>query len=79
LRDKRFTLVEFAADLPPILFDYDHNGEAENVADQPNYQGDLNRLTRQILRHRMKNMDHTLSLFSITKDGPRQKLRHPRV
>lgn len=79
LRDKRFTLVEFATDLPPILFDYDHNGEAENVADHPNYQGDLNRLTRQILRHRMKNMDHTLSLFSITKDGPRQKLRHPRV
>jgi arylsulfatase A-like enzyme len=75
LRDARFSLVEFAADLSPILFDHDANGEQENVADQPEYQSELNRLTRLMLRHRMKNMDHTLSLMTITDDGPRQKPR----
>jgi arylsulfatase A-like enzyme len=79
LRDARFTLVEFAADLPPILYDHEGHGEQANVAEQPDYQGDLSRLTRLMLRHRMKNMDHTLSLVTITKDGPRQKLRHQRA
>lgn len=76
LREARFTLVEFAADLPPILYDHDAHGEAVNVADKPEYQQDLNRLTRVLLRHRMKNMDHTLSLSTITNDGPHQRLRH---
>ncbi|WP_411351489.1 alkaline phosphatase family protein [Leisingera aquaemixtae] len=71
LRDGRFTLVEFAADLPPMLFDAEGQGEMENVAGQPEYAADLNRLTRLMLRHRMKNMDHTLSLVSITADGAR--------
>lgn len=79
LREARFTLIEFAAELPPILFDHDGQGEQENVAEQPEYQGELNRLTRAMLRHRMKNMDHTLSLSTITNEGPRQKLRHPRT
>ena len=78
LREARFTLVEFAADLPPILYDHELHGEAENVADQSKYQSELNRLTRLMLRHRMKNMDHTLSLITITNDGPRQKSRHRR-
>ncbi|UWR88085.1 sulfatase-like hydrolase/transferase [Phaeobacter inhibens] len=76
LRDARFTLVEFAADLPPLLFDHDDLGEAVNVAEHPDYQGDLARLTRQMLRHRMRNMDHTLSLDTITPQGPRRQLRH---
>lgn len=78
LRETRFTLVEFAADLPPILYDHDGRGEEENVADRPEFQKDLNRLTRLMLRHRMKNMDQTLALTTITADGPHQKLRHPR-
>lgn len=76
LRDARFTLVEFAADLAPILFDHHANGEAENVATQAVYQDDLSRLARQMLRHRMKNADHTLSLVAITKDGAREIERH---
>ncbi len=76
LRDGRFTLVEFAADLPPLLFDHHGAGEMENVAEDPAFQGDLARLCRQMLRHRMRNMDHTLSLHSITSDGPRQQNRH---
>jgi len=76
LRDGRFTLVEFAADLPPILYDHAAQGEAANVAGLPGYQGDLARLTRQMLRHRMRNMDHTLSLCTITNDGARTAMRH---
>ncbi|WP_424980407.1 alkaline phosphatase family protein [Leisingera sp. S232] len=71
LRDERFTLVEFAADLPPILFDSQGRGELENVAGKQEYAAELNRLTRLMLRHRMRNMDHTLSLTSITPDGAR--------
>jgi len=76
LREERFTLVEFAADLPPILYDHEAQGEAVNVADLPYYQTDLARLGREMLRHRMRNMDHTLSLDTITDDGPRRQQRH---
>nr|WP_237029007.1 sulfatase-like hydrolase/transferase [Phaeobacter porticola] len=76
LRDARFTLVEFAADLPPLLFDHDKGGERVDVAHDPTYQTALTRLTRQMLRHRMRNMDHTLSLHTITPEGPRQQSRH---
>ncbi|WP_120500068.1 sulfatase-like hydrolase/transferase [Roseovarius sp. EL26] len=76
LRDARFSLVEFAADLPPMLFDHHGKGELENVADQPEFTSDLNRLTRAMLRHRMRNMDHTLSLDTITTDGPKSRSRH---
>lgn len=77
LREPRFTLVEFAADLPPILYDHENRGELENVADNPAYQGELARLCRLMLRHRMRNMDHTLSLVTITEDGPAYTPRHP--
>jgi len=76
LRDARFTLVEFAADLPSILFDHMAKGEMENVADNPDYAADLARLRRRMLQHRMRNMDHTLSLHSITGDGPKSKPRY---
>ena len=76
LRDDRFTLVEFAADLPPLLFDHHGKGEMENVAEDPAFASDLARLTRQMLRHRMRNMDHTLSLDTITNDGPKRQSRH---
>ena len=77
LRDDRFTLVEFAADLPPLLFDHHGRGEFENVADKPEFAADLARLGRQMLRHRMRNMDHTLSLHSITAEGAKSRPRHP--
>lgn len=75
LRDDRFNLVEFAADLPPMLFDRHSNWESENVADKPEYAQDMMRLTRQLLRHLMRNADHTLSLFEITSDGPKMAKR----
>ncbi|MEP4035353.1 sulfatase-like hydrolase/transferase [Pseudophaeobacter sp.] len=76
LRDGRFTLVEFAADLSPLLFDHHGAGEMENVALNKEFLADLTRLTRQMLRHRMRNADHSLSLHSITADGPRVKQRN---
>jgi len=76
LRDARFTLVEFAADLPPLLFDHRGKGEFENVADKPEFSADLARLGRQMLRHRMRNMDHTLSLHSITPQGAKIRARY---
>ncbi|NOD47560.1 MULTISPECIES: alkaline phosphatase family protein [unclassified Ruegeria] len=76
LRDERFTLIEFAADLPPILFDHQSKGEFENVAHKPELAPDLARLSRQMLRHRMKNMDHTLSLHSITSEGAKSRSRY---
>ena len=67
--------MEFAAELPPLLFDHHGAGEVENVAEEPAMQADLARLTRTMLRHRMKNADHTLSLDQITQDGPRRFTR----
>ena len=75
-RDERFTLVEFAADQPPILFDHAQNGELENVADKPEYQADLARLTRRMLRHQMQNRDQTLAMTMITGDGAVTRSRH---
>jgi arylsulfatase A-like enzyme len=69
LRSGSLTLVEFAADLPPMLFDSGVKDGMENLADRPEYQKDLTRLTREMLRHRMKNMDHTLSTWTITPQG----------
>ncbi|MCK0141180.1 alkaline phosphatase family protein [Aliiroseovarius sp. F20344] len=77
LRDSRFTLIEFAADLPPLLFDHEGKGELEDIAENPEFAADLARLTRQMLRHRMRNMDHTLSYDMITDNGPKRAQRYP--
>ncbi|NRP14290.1 MULTISPECIES: alkaline phosphatase family protein [unclassified Aliiroseovarius] len=72
LRDNHLTLIEFADEtLDPILFDHRANGETENLAQNPSYATDLARMSRQMLRHRMRNMDHTLSMDMITHSGPR--------
>lgn len=76
LRSEQFTLVEFAADLPSVLFDHRRRGEMENVADRAEYATDLARLSRLMLRHRMVNADHTLSLDAVTKDGVMRQTRH---
>ena len=76
LRDAQFTLVEFAGDLPPLLFDHVKKGELENVAEQANYAPDLARLTRQMLKFRMQNMDRSLALSALTAQGPQTAFRH---
>lgn len=76
LRDERFTLVHFAADLPSMLFDSEGHGEMENVAAKPEMQSDLMRLTQMMLSHRMAHMDHTLSTSSVTNDGIKNAPRY---
>lgn len=76
LREERFTLVEFAADLPPMLFDRQGAGEFANVADMPAHAADLSRLTRKMLRHRMRHADQTLALTTITAQGPKTVPRY---
>ena len=77
LRDDRFTLVEFAADLPPLLFDDSGGGELENIADRKEHAETLARLTREMLRHRMRHMDKTLSNWLVTPDGARHPVKNP--
>ncbi|KUP90544.1 sulfatase-like hydrolase/transferase [Tritonibacter horizontis] len=75
LRDDRFTLVVFAADLPPVLFDHHGAGEMVNVAAAAEHAEDLSRMMQAMLRHRMRNMNHLLSLDAITPEGAKQARR----
>ena len=76
LRDEQFTLVEFASDLPPLLFDHTNKGEFENVAEKESYAPKLAQLTRQMLKFRMQNMDRSLALSALTAQGPQTVFRH---
>ena len=75
LRDEQFTLVEFASDLPPLLFDHANKGEFENVAEKESYAPKLAQLTRQMLKFRMQNMDRSLAFGAITAKEPRTAYR----
>ncbi len=79
LRSPRYSLIEFASDLPPILFDFAASGEMKNVAEDPEYADILYQMTRRILHHRTAYTNHTLSLDFITTEGPRQTRRHPQA
>ena len=70
LREDRFKLVHFNADLPPLLFDLDADPfEMANLADDPAHAATLLRLTRKLLSHRMKHADRTLADVKITANG----------
>jgi len=70
LREADLTLVHFNGGLPALLFDHRAKGEAQNLANDPAYAGDVLRLTRKMLNHRMTHANSTLSSFGITSDGP---------
>ncbi len=70
LRENRFKLVHFNGGLPPLLFDMQSDmGEMRNLADDPAYSGELLRMTRKLLDHRMRHADHTLSDMKVTGAG----------
>lgn len=71
LREDRFTLVQFACDLAPMLFDHDEAGEMQDLAANPEYADTLMRLTARMLRHRMRHSDQTHGQTLITAAGPR--------
>ncbi|MGI9393898.1 MAG: phosphonate monoester hydrolase, partial [Boseongicola sp.] len=69
LRNDTHRFVQFAADLPPVLFDMDAKGEAEDVSNRPDAMPVLLDLSRQMLCHRMRNTDGTFSRTMITSKG----------
>ena len=70
LREPDRTLVHFNGGLPPLLFDTSaQHGEMRNLAGDPAWAGELLRLTRKLLDHRMTHADHTLSDMKVTKNG----------
>jgi len=70
LREKRFKYVHFNGGLPPLLFDMAADpGEMRNLAGDPAYQGEMLRLARRTLDHRMAHADHALARMHITEDG----------
>lgn len=70
LREVRFKLVHFNADLPPLLFDLKTDPhEMNNLADDPAHMATLLRMTRKLLSHRMTHADRTLANVRITENG----------
>ncbi len=78
LHEARFTLVKFAADLPPILFDHGKSGEQEKVGDRPEYRDVFSRLTFNAAATHEEHGAH-INTGHDHKDGPRQKERHPLI
>ncbi|MEM0949371.1 MAG: sulfatase-like hydrolase/transferase [Pseudomonadota bacterium] len=61
LRTARFRLVHFAADLPPILFDMEGEGECRDISHAPWAAKTMRELTDAMLRHRMLHMESTFA------------------
>jgi arylsulfatase A-like enzyme len=72
-----FSLVQFAADLPPMLFDHANMAEEVDLAGDPDHAPRLADMTRKLLQHKMRNADHSLSLDVITSNGPARAKRWP--
>lgn len=69
LRTEKHRLVQFAGDLPPVLFDMEADGETRNLAPDPDHVRILLDLSRRMLCHRMQNPDGTFSRTMVTSEG----------
>tara|TARA_B100001939_G_scaffold67337_1_gene56118 strand:+ start:1131 stop:2675 length:1545 start_codon:yes stop_codon:yes gene_type:complete len=69
LRDATHTLVQFAGDLPAILFDHTADGEARDVAGDADQASARLALTEKLLKHRMIHAENQFSQTMITTDG----------
>ena len=69
LRDATHTLVQFAGDLPTILFDHTADGEARDVAGDADQASARLALTEKLLKHRMIHAENQFSQTMITTDG----------
>ena len=70
LREDRFKLIHFNGGLPPILFDLaDDPNEQRDLSEDPAMQGELLRLSRKMLDHRMRFAEHSRTRIKLTPDG----------
>ncbi|XDZ66063.1 sulfatase-like hydrolase/transferase [Alphaproteobacteria bacterium LSUCC0684] len=69
IRSDRHTLVQFTADLPPLLFDHNAGGEVENLAHDSAFSDIRLELTEALLRHRMRHAEGQFSRVMITSNG----------
>ena len=67
LREHKWKYVHFNGGLPPLLFDVETDpGETTNLAGDPHYEGEMLRLSRKMLDHRMT---HQFKAHSATVIG----------
>lgn len=70
IREDRWKLVHFNGGLPPLLFDLVADpDEMTDLAADPAHQGEVLRLTRKLLDHRLRHADHALSGMQATAVG----------
>lgn len=72
LRTARHTLVHFNGGLPPILFDHHGDGEARNIAEDPEAAPVLLELSRRMLDHRMTHSEGRFARTMITPEGAKR-------
>lgn len=69
LRSGSYRLVQFAGDLPPVLFDMNGDGERRDLSQDVSYMTILLDLTRQMLCHRMRNSEGTFARTMVCEGG----------
>ena len=69
LRTKQHRLTQFAADLPPVLFDMHTAGETRNIAEFSHSMPILLDLTRRMLCHYMTHKEGTFARTIINQTG----------